>query len=98
MMREAGPRNGVTGLHLTSAVQGVWGYQAAWQELTHNTNSPSTKRNFESREHEPRYQYLKGWSNEERERFGITRKLPTRDELEDAIRNYKVEGGNSNER
>ncbi len=94
-MPEAGERNGVAGFFMTSAVQGIWEYQARWNELSQVANLTSNEPNFESREHDPRYQYLKSWSNEEREKFGLSPKLPTKEELRaavDAAREERLNG------
>ena len=88
---EAGERNGVVGFFMTSAVQGIWDYQARWNELSQVANLISKEPNFKSREHDPRYQYLKSWSNDERTKFGISRKLPTKEELQSAMLNAKVD-------
>lgn len=76
MLPKAGELNGVAGFFTTSDVQGVWDYQAAWNELSHAVTITSEEPNFKSRENETRYQYLKSWTNEERVRFGLPRVVP----------------------
>lgn len=90
-LSEAGEQNGVAGFFMTSAVQGIWEYQAQWKELSQVATLTSKESNFESREHDPRYQYLKSWSNEERVKFGFSRRLPTKEELRAATNEAREE-------
>lgn len=76
MLPKAGELNGVGGFFTTSEVQGVWDYQAAWGELSHAVTIKSEEPNFKSRDNETRYQYLKAWTNTERDLFGLPKVAP----------------------
>ena len=76
MLPKAGESNGVGGFFTTSEVQGVWDYQAAWGELSHAVTIKSEEPNFKSRDNETRYQYLKAWTNTERDLFGLPKVAP----------------------
>jgi len=89
MLPEAGSRNGVEGYYQTSSVQGVWHYKAEWHELSAAANITSQESNFVSRDHEPRYQFLKAWTNDERVQLGLPVKL-TKQNLEGAIQNTNL--------
>jgi hypothetical protein len=88
---EAGVQNGVAGFFMTSAVQGVWEYQARWSELSQVADLTSKESDFVSREHDPRYQYLKSWSDEERAKFSTFTKRPSNAEMQDLMTKQEQE-------
>lgn len=91
MLPEAGSRNGVEGYYQTSSVQGVWHYKAEWHELSDAANITSQEPNFVSRDHEPRYQFLKAWTHDERMQLGLLLKPPTKQNIEGAIQTANLE-------
>jgi energy-coupling factor transporter ATP-binding protein EcfA2 len=88
---EAGELNGVAGFFMTSAVQGIWEFQARWNELSQVANLTSNEPNFKSREHDPRYQYLKSWDVDERAKFGTFAKRASIKKMQDLMTKQEQE-------
>jgi hypothetical protein len=95
---EANPRNGISGFYLNSSVEGIWFHKCLWSEVSEAANITSDEDNFISRDNERNYQYIKLWTNEERERAGQFVRLPTKNELQEAINQQESEEFYRNER
>lgn len=96
----AGVENGVHGYYYTSWIEGVWRHGQEWSEnslgkvaaLKSNAldfQERTTKENPTKIDED--YQFLKAWTNKERETFGLSRTLPNKDELRNAIEQAREE-------